>query len=209
MLIDMKCSEFIEELASDSPAPGGGSVSALAGSLGAALASMVANLTLGKEKFKEQEEEIQWALDKATQIKLQLRDLVDEDTEAFNQVMAAFKMPKAAEEEKKARSQAIQKAMQNAANIPMQVAEASLEVLILTQVMVNKGNPNALSDGGVGALMALAGIQGALFNVKINLGSIKDKEFVSEMESKLKDILEKSNKLREDILKNVWEKLNG
>jgi methenyltetrahydrofolate cyclohydrolase len=209
MLIKMTCTDFIEELASDSPAPGGGSVSALAGSLGASLASMVASLTIGKEKFKDQEEKMQDALKKARELKDQLKYLIDEDTESFNRVMAAFRMPKSTDEEKKARSQAIQEAVKHAAQIPMQVAEASLEVLKLTQIMVDEGNPNALSDGGVGALMALAGIQGALFNVKINLGSIKDQEFIVEMEKKTESILNESSDLRDNIVNHVWVKLSA
>ncbi len=208
MLIKMTCADFIEELASDSPAPGGGSVSALAGSLGASLASMVASLTMGKEKFKDQEEKMQDAHKKARELKDQLKHLVDEDTESFNQVMAAFRMSKSTDEEKKARSQAIQEAMKHAAQIPMQVAEASLEVLKVTQIMVDEGNPNALSDGGVGALMALAGIQGALFNVKINLGSIKDQDFIVEMEKKTESILNESSDLRDNIVNHVWVKLS-
>lgn len=208
MLIKMTCSDFIEELASDSPAPGGGSVSALAGSLGASLASMVASLTVGKEKFKDQEEKMQDALKKAGELKDELKVLVDDDTASFNQVMAAFRKPKGTDEEKKDRSRTIQEAMKHAAHIPMQVAEASLEVLKLTQIMVNEGNPNALSDGGVGALMALAGIQGALFNVKINLGSIKDKEFIAAMEKKTEIILKESMALRDNIIDNVWVKLS-
>ena len=208
MLIHLKFIDFIEELASDSPAPGGGSVSALAGSLGAALASMVANLTVGKEKFKEHEKEIQLSLDTATRLKNKLTSLVDEDTEAFNRVMAAFKMPKAKDEEKKARSIAIQEAMQHAAKIPMEVAEACLEILVITELLVKKGNPNALSDGGVGALMAAAGVQGAVFNVRINLGSIKDEAFVKEMSGRAAEIENKAVRLRDEIVKAVNEKLS-
>lgn len=208
MLIHLKFIDFIEELASDSPAPGGGSVSALAGSLGAALASMVANLTVGKEKFKEHEKEIQLSLDTATRLKNKLKGLVDEDTEAFNRVMAAFKMPKAKDEEKKARSKAIQEAMQHAAKIPMEVAEACLEILVITELLVKKGNPNALSDGGVGALMAAAGVQGAVFNVRINLGSIKDEAFVKEMSGRAAEIENKAVRLRDEIVKAVNEKLS-
>lgn len=208
MLIHLKVVDFIEELASDSPAPGGGSASALAGSLGAALASMVANLTVGKEKFKEHEKEIQLSLDTATRLKNKLTSLVDEDTEAFNRVMAAFKMPKAKDEEKKARSKAIQEAMQHAAKIPMEVAEACLEILVITELLVKKGNPNALSDGGVGALMAAAGVQGAVFNVRINLGSIKDEAFVKEMSGRAAEIENKAVRLRDEIVKAVNEKLS-
>ncbi len=207
MLMHLKCSDFIEELASDSPAPGGGSISALAGSLGAGLASMVANLTLGKETFKEQEEEIRRALGQAARLKDKLKGLVDEDTEAFNRVMAAYKMPKATDDQKKARFQAIQEGMKHAARVPLEAAEACLEVLLLTELMVKKGNPNALSDGGVGALMAAAGVQGAVLNVEINLGWIKDEAFVEHMRGRASEIESKAVGLRDEIVRIVKEKL--
>ncbi|WP_227764427.1 cyclodeaminase/cyclohydrolase family protein [Zhaonella formicivorans] len=208
MLIDLKCNEFIEELASASPAPGGGSVSALAGALGAALVSMVANLTIGKEQFKADEEELQAVLAKASELKEKLMSYVDEDTEAFNRVMTAYKLPKGTEEEKKARTQAIQEAMRQAASLPMEVAECCLEALQLTKTAVAKGNPNALSDGGVAVLMAFAGLQGAIFNVQINLGSIKDEQFVQTMREKKEHVLRKGQALRDEILAMVETKLN-
>ena len=209
MLMDLSCSKFLEELASKSPAPGGGSVSALAGSLGGALVSMVVNLTRGRKDFPGNEEELEVILETATKLTQSLEDWVDQDTEAFNRVMAAFKMPKASESDKKARSQAIQAAMQNAASVPMQVAKACLQVLELAGDMVDRGNPNALSDAGVAALMAGAGMQGALYNVEINLGSIKDEAFVSDMRQQSEQLQDSGAKLQREIQEALWSKLRS
>jgi formiminotetrahydrofolate cyclodeaminase len=207
MLMELGCKQFVEELASASPAPGGGSVSALAGALGAALVSMVANLTIGKEQYASVEEELEEALGKARALQQELVVCVDEDTEAFNQVMAAFKLPKGTDEEKQKRSMAIQEATKQAARLPMRVAECCLEALALTRIMVAKGNPNALSDGGVAALMAFAGLHGAIYNVQINLGSIKDQEFVKEMEERKEQVLSEGKALRDEVLLLVETKL--
>lgn len=207
MIVNMTCKDFIEELASSSPAPGGGSVSALAGALSAALVSMVANLTVGKEQFKKDQDELEKTLAKAAELKIKLRDYVDQDTEAFNRVMDAFKLPKGTEEEKQARSQAIQEAMKQAAILPMEVASSCLEVLRLSKIVVTKGNPNALSDGGVAALMAFAGLQGAIFNVDINLGSIKDEQFVQQMRERKEEALAEAQTMRGEIMEAVQERL--
>ncbi len=209
MLMNLTCKEFLKELASDSPAPGGGSVSALAGSLGGALAGMVAQLTLGKEKYAQREADMREALEKARGLQKKLQEKVDEDTEAFNGVMAAFRMPKGTEAEKEKRQEAIQSAMRHAATVPLGVAEACLEVMQLCRLMVANGNPNALSDGGVGALMAEAGVMGALFNVEINLGSIKDEGFVAVMRGKARELEMKAATLREEVIRDVKAKLQG
>ncbi len=178
MLMEMAVKDFLEELASGSPAPGGGSVSALAGALGAALVSMVARLTTGKAGLDEKEREnIQHLLERSLGLMESLSCGVDGDTEAFNRVMQAYRMPRETREEKDLRSRAIQEALQEAASHPLQVARECLEVLRLSREMVNRGNPNALSDAGVAALLAYAGVVGSLFNVAINLEGIKDQEF--------------------------------
>lgn len=208
MLIHLTCNEFIEELASDSPAPGGGSVSALAGALGVALVSMVAKLTLGKEKFSDQEQEILETLNKAEELTKKLKEYVDLDTEAFNLVMDAFRLPKGNEEERKKRSAAIQELMQHAASLPLEVAEDCLTVLKLSKTVVEKGNPNALSDGGVAALMAHAGIQGAIYNVKINLASIYDESFKKKMAERENTLMEEAGTVHDEI-KEILQKRLG
>lgn len=176
MLMDMTVKEFLTELASNSPAPGGGSVSAMAGSLSAALVSMVANLTTDNND-SGQNQDVDAALKRAADLMAVLEEAVDADTEAFNKVMDAYRLPKQTEEEKKKRSQAIQQALQGAALHPMKVARQCLDVLRLCSWAAAEGNPNALSDAGVAALLAQSGIRGALYNVEINLSSIKDQQF--------------------------------
>ncbi|KKM12791.1 hypothetical protein SY88_01565 [Clostridiales bacterium PH28_bin88] len=207
MLTDLTVNGFIEELASDSPAPGGGSVSALAGSLGAALVSMVANLTVGKESFKENEAEMRDVLEKAAELKERLSQMVDEDTAAFNRVMAAYKLPKSSEEEKTKRSEAIQEALKRAALLPLEVARHCLAVMELSKTAVTLGNPNALSDAGVSMLMAYAGLQGAVFNVEINLGGIKDPGFKQDVEVNKENILASARALHEGIQHLIRNKL--
>jgi len=203
MLSNLSCNDFLEELASNSPAPGGGSVAAFAGALSAALVSMVANLTIGKEKFKEQEPEFNEILNKATDFKCKLKECIDKDTEAFNQVMEAYKLPKTTEKEKAIRTQCIQKELQNAASLPMQVAEMCLEVLKLVKICALRGNSNAISDTGVAALMGLSGLQGALFNVDINLNSIKDEYFVEQINLKKGEIFVEAQVLKDEIMQIV------
>ncbi len=207
MLTDLTCKEFVQELASDSPAPGGGSVAALAGTLGAALVDMVGKLSVGKEQLRAHEDELKAAMDTASRLRVQLLSYVDRDTQAFNQVMAAFKLPKDSAEQKKARLDAIQQATKGAALLPLEVASACCEVLKLCQSVAAKGNPNALSDAGVGALMAFAGLQGALFNVKINLASLKDKRFVSETKEKVRILDQEAGTIRDEVVAFVSERL--
>lgn len=200
MLIQMKVNDFLEELASNSPAPGGGSISALAGSLGGALAAMVCRLTIGNSKYAEVQSEVEAILTETDQLRGELAKCVDADTEAFNKVMDAYKLPKATDEEKAARSKAIQQAMQHAANLPLGVAESSLKVLKLAGRVLSIGNSNAASDAAVAGLMAHAGLHGALYNVKINLGSIKDEAYITATQAKVKEIIEQDNKLHAELL---------
>ncbi|HWR45937.1 cyclodeaminase/cyclohydrolase family protein [Sporomusa sp.] len=200
MLIQMKITDFLEELGSNSPAPGGGSIAALAGSLGGALSAMVCRLTTGNSKYAEVQSEIEAMLDEADKLTSLLARCVDADTEAFNKVMAAYKLPKATDEEKAARSEAIQKAMQHAANLPLDVAECCLKVLAISGRVLIIGNANAASDAAVAGLMAHAGLHGALYNVKINLGSIKDEIFVTATQAKIKTIVEQDKELHEQLL---------
>ena len=175
--MDKTVRDFVSELASDSPAPGGGSAAALAGCLGAALTAMVCNLSLDEKKYKEVLPEIQEIRQQADALLAKLINAVDDDAQAFNEVMDAYKLPKLTEEEKAARLITIQQAMKKAALLPLGVAGSCLDALKLAGRILPLGNPNAASDAAVAGLMAYAAIQGALYNVKINLGFIKDAAF--------------------------------
>jgi formiminotetrahydrofolate cyclodeaminase len=177
--------ELLEDIASKSPAPGGGSVAALSGAFGASLVSMVCNLTIGKKKFKDVEEDFKKVLEEAGAIIEELLVLSREDVKAFNEVMAAFKLDG---EEKDMK---LQEAYEGAANIPLLTARKCLRVLELADFASDKGNPNTITDAGVGALMAHAGFKGAVFNVRVNLKYIQDEDFISGIEGEL-DVLEKT-----------------
>lgn len=211
MFIEKSLTNYISDVASGAPTPGGGSVSALVGSLGAALTSMVGNLTVGKKAYEALDEdtkqEIDKNMDELKKLIERLENIVDEDTKAFDGVMKAFKMPKETEEEKKVRSEAIQTGYKTALEVPLECAKECFEVLKLQKVFADYGNVNAITDVGVGALLAYAGVEGALFNVRINLGSIKDKEYKEKIEEEVDKLLEESKDLKEELLKIVYSKL--
>jgi glutamate formiminotransferase / formiminotetrahydrofolate cyclodeaminase len=179
-LVAMPVDRFVDEVSSDSPAPGGGSVAALAGSLSAGLSAMVANLTVGKKGYETHWQDLSDLAERAQAVKDQLLRAVDEDTEAFNGVMAATRMPKGTPEQQAARDGALEAGYQAAARVPLQTAQACLDALRLSLVVAQAGNVNSASDAGVAALMARAGVEGALLNVLINLGSVKDASFREE-----------------------------
>jgi glutamate formiminotransferase/formiminotetrahydrofolate cyclodeaminase len=206
-LASMKVNGFLSELASSSPAPGGGSVAALSGSLGAALSSMVCNLTVGKEKYADVQDEIKEVLKKSEQLRKKLTKLIDEDTEAFNDVMKAFKMPKETEEQKKKRSAAIQEGYKTAAAVPLETANTCEKILDGAIVVAKKGNQNSITDSAVSALMAQAGIEAAILNIKINLGSIKDETFVKKISSEIDKLQKNTFKKTEEIMKIVYSKM--
>jgi glutamate formiminotransferase / formiminotetrahydrofolate cyclodeaminase len=190
---------FLSELASSSPAPGGGSVAALSGSLGSALSSMVCNLTLGKEKYKDVEADIKNVFCTSERLRKELTLLIDEDTNAFNDVMKAFKMPKDTEIQKKRRSNAIQDGYKKAALVPLRTARLCSKIFDIALVVAKKGNTNSITDAGVAALMADAGLRSALMNTKINLSAIKDKEFVAQTEHDIEWL----TKVSKDTLKEI------
>ncbi len=192
---------FINETASSSPAPGGGSVAALNAASSAALIAMVADLTIGKEKYKASEEEMKDIAAKAGALKDQFLSLIDEDSNAFNKIMAAFKLPKDTDEAKKARSAAIQEATKGAALVPFKVGETANTLFALAEAVILRGNPNAVTDGAVAAMNARAAVRGAFLNVKINLGSIKDQVFVDDLKAKMA-VIEKDVDAREQALLN-------
>jgi len=177
-LVDMNIKDFLDELASNSPAPGGGSVAALAGALGVALSSMVCYLTIGKESYEDVQDEIKDVLEKSEHLRIRLTKLIDKDTDAFNDVMKAFKMPKETDQQKEMRKKAIQNGYKTAAKVPLETAETCEEILDIAMVVAKKGNKNSITDVAVSALMAQAGMKSAILNVKINLSSIKDEVFV-------------------------------
>ncbi len=190
-LVDMTCTAFAEETASESPAPGGGSISAYMGVLGASLGTMVANLSSHKAGWDEQWETFSNWAEKGQRIKNDLLFLVDEDTRSFNKIMDAFGMPKSNDEEKAARSAAIQTATKYAIEVPFHTMQKAFEVFDICKAMVEIGNPNSVTDAAVGALCARSAVLGAYLNVRINAGSLKDKAFVD-------DILAKAEKIAND-----------
>lgn len=203
-LVDMTIKSYLDILKSEAPAPGGGSVSALSGAQGAALVSMVCELTIPKEKYSEYKELCQNVRDEIIVVYDKLTESIDKDTEAFGQVSAAFKMPKESDEEKASRSSAIQKATVIATEVPYEVMRLCFEGLEITAKAVGKSNPNAASDLGVAALNFLAGIKGAYLNVMINLPSIKDpdvKKRFEDAEVLVKKSEELAEKIYEDVLK--------
>ena len=191
---------FISSLASGEPTPGGGSAAALAGALGAALAAMVGRLTAGRPKYAAVDEQMQSAIIEADSWRDSLLALVDEDATAYDQVRAAYRLPKETVEQQSARAAAIQRALQGASRTPLATVEACLAVLRLAEQVVKSGNPNAATDGTVGALLAHAGLRGAVLNVRVNLGGIDDTTFVASSQSAVEDALVEANLLIERIM---------
>ncbi len=202
-LAELKTSEFVDLLASDAPAPGGGSAAALEGALGAALTAMVCGLTVGKKKYAEYQELAEEAQKKATDLKARFVDVMDRDTEAFNVVSAAFGMPKATDEEKAARSAAIQKGLEGCTKTPFEMMELAVETLELTASILGKSNDSAASDLGVSALSLRAAIQGAWLNVLINIGSLKDTALAEDYRKKGEALLAKALPLADEIYDTV------
>ena len=185
-------SPFLEKLASGSATPGGGSAAAASGAMGAALVSMVCNLTIGRKKYADVDTEMRTVLERSKALRVELTQLISDDAAAFGTIMDAFKLPKSTDEEKAARRAAIQAGTKQATLTPLATARACGEVLELSRIVAAKGNPNAASDGGAGAACARAGLQAASLNVLINLPSIEDKAFVADCKAQLDEILEKS-----------------
>ena len=208
-LTEKNLNRFLDELASDSPAPGGGSVAALAGALGAALASMVCNLTAGKKKYAEVENDMKQAVRQSEQLRRKFTALIDKDTTAFNKVMEAFGLPKETEDQKALRSAAIQEATKEAALVPLEVMKHCIDALALARIVAEKGNINSISDAGVSALMLQAAAEGAALNVRINLGSIKDTEFVGWRSEEVSSLLRTSKTETEEIIGIVQDKIQA
>lgn len=208
-LTDMTCTEFAEETASESPAPGGGSISAYMGALAAALGTMVANLSSHKAGWDERWKEFSDQADKGQELMQRLLHLVDEDTEAFNRIMDAFKMPKSTDEEKAARAEAIEAATLYATQIPLSTMETAAETFPLLESMARTGNPASVSDAGVGALAARSAVLGAQLNVRINAASLKNREEAARLTARAAEIAAKSMEAEARVLELVNDVLSA
>jgi formiminotetrahydrofolate cyclodeaminase len=198
---------FLDELASSSPAPGGGSVAALSGALGAALTSMVCHLIIGKKKYADVEPEIKKVLSQSEALRGQFTRLVDKDTEAFNKVMEAFGLPKESDAQRALRSAAIAEATKEATLVPLEVMKHCIDATALAQEAASKGNANSVSDAGVSALMLHAACEGAALNVRINLNGLSDAEFVGWKSEELNSLLNTSRMMLDETMAIVAEKM--
>ena len=211
MLIEKTLRDYLKEVRSDSPAPGGGSVAAYSSALGASLTNMVMALTESKKAFQELAESEQNTMKdyskKLVAVCTELEDIVDTDSTAFNDVIKALKMPKETDEEKKIRSEKIQEGYKIALEIPFRCAELGLEAMKMQKIFAQNGNINAITDVGVGCRLLQTGVEGALLNVTINLKSLKDEAFREETRKKVEDMLESSKKYKEETLAIVYKRL--
>ncbi len=207
MYIEKPMRFFLDRLCSNSPAPGGGSASALTGATAASLSGMLAALTVNKKGYEQVKPEMEEILSKAESLKEELLDLLQKDTEAFDDASKAFKLPKETEDEKKRREKAVEEGLKKATEVPLNIMEKSLEVARLAKRVLKKGNEMAISDGAISALLAEAAAIGAMINVRINFSWMKDKEYIAETENKLGVILEEIRQIKEDAVTYTLEKL--
>ncbi|GFR36106.1 cyclodeaminase/cyclohydrolase family protein [Thermobrachium celere] len=202
---------FLTDLASSSPAPGGGAVAALSGALAASLSSMVINLTVNKKKFMEYSDDIKEKfnqyLGKCEELRREFLEYIDKDIEAFNLVMQAYKMPKDTDEQKAERNKAIQNALIEAYKVPYSVAESAYNMFEIVDFIAEYGNQNAITDAGVAAIQILAAIEAAVLNVRINLGGINDVDLVSDVDMNCKRLLIEAGYKKEEVLKKVYRKI--
>jgi len=196
-------SAFLEELSSAAPAPGGGSVAALSGAMAASLVLMVCNLTIGKEKFAEGEQEIKDIREDALNLRQELMNAVDEDIQAYNGVIGCYRLPKGTQEEKSRRKEQLQTALKQANEVPYRTAKTCYRVLELNRHLPQIGNPNAVSDVAVSAQLAEAALQSALYNVDINCNYIKDDTYVQDYRQKRNALSEQAVITRKDVIKEV------
>ncbi len=200
MYCDVSVNDFMRELASGAPTPGGGSAAALSGALGAALVSMVCNLTIGKPKYAAVEELMQVSLAKADTLRCKLLSSVDADIAAYSSLIDALKLPRATEQEKEVRRIAVQEGLIASTRAPLEIARLCREVLDLCLPIAEQGNVNAVSDAAVAAVQAEAGLRSAAFNVDINLMSMKDRQFASSVSATLNRYLEGASEAREQVV---------
>jgi formiminotetrahydrofolate cyclodeaminase len=208
-LTDKPVTNFLDELASNAPAPGGGSVASLGGALGAALVSMVCNLTLGKKGYEDVQDDIQDLLARSEALRAELTDLLEADVAAYTGYSKAAKMPRGTDEEKAERAKVMEEALKVATDVPLRIAETAAKVMDLCMPAAEKGNKWAVSDAGVAILMAEAALRSAALNVLINLGSfaLKDEEFKADRHAKLESLLEGKGVMRDEIYDYVVSRL--
>ena len=203
MLKDHTISEFLEQTASAEPLPGGGCTAALSAALAASLTEMVANLTIGRKEFQAVEKDMQAIARAAADLRIKLQNDIDNDAQAYQAVLSAFKLPKTSDEDKKQRSEAIQQAFKTAATVPLGVARDTLKILDLAARVISNGNPNAATDGAVAALAARTAALAAAYNVKINLSAIKDAAFVAELTQEIEELERQVITKEKEILAQV------
>lgn len=209
MLVDLTVKEFLNKVAGSDPVPGGGSVAALNGAIASALATMVANLTIGKKGYEIHQDLMEHITEVARQQIEQFVVDVDKDSDAYNQVFACFKMPKSTDEEKAARSAAIQEATKYAAMVPMQVARNAYQLMDIISDVAHLGNQNAVTDACVAMMAARSAVLGALMNVRINLGSIKDAEFVQKLKTEADELEHHACEREKTLLNAVKQELES
>lgn len=200
---------YLEALASTAPAPGGGSAAALAGAMGAALVSMVANFTVGRPKYAQAEAEVRPALDEAERSRTELLRLMEADEQAYAAVAEARKLPRGTDEDKRARSRAIQQAVQASAGPPLEMARVCRRVLDAARVAAEAGNPLLASDAGVAALLAEAALRSSAINVRVNLAELRDRQFVADTEKELTQLLAGTAELKEQIVATASRRMVG
>jgi formiminotetrahydrofolate cyclodeaminase len=203
LLKDLSITEFLQQTASSEPLPGGGCTAALNAALAAGLAEMVANLTIGRKEFQAVEEEMIKIAKTAGDLRKKLQNDIDRDAQAYQEVLTAFKLPKNTDDDKKQRSDAIQQAFKNAATVPLGVARDALKIMNLASRAIKNGNPNAVTDGAVAVLAARTAAIAATYNVKINLGAIKDSDFVEELSREIEDLENQAIRKEKEILAHI------
>ncbi|BEP28941.1 cyclodeaminase/cyclohydrolase family protein [Helicovermis profundi] len=203
MLVDLTVKNFLDELESNAPVPGGGSVAALSAGISASLVGMVANLTIGKKKYVKVEDDMKQIAADISAFKDTFVDLVDKDASSFDDFMKAMKLPKESEEEKKIRTEEMQRSIKYAASVPLSCADEASKMFDMIESVVVSGNQNAVTDGAVAAMMARTAILSALLNVKINMGSIKDEAYLAELKIQVDRLEEIANRREKEILSKV------
>ena len=207
MFQEQQLQTFLDQLASKASTPGGGSAAAIMGAMGAALVSMVANLTVGKQKYQDVEEEMQGFLKQSEDLRVRLTGMIQADIDVFDKVMAAYGMAKETEAEKTARSETIQEALREATDVPLACAQLCADVIELCRPVAEKGNLNVISDAGVAVLAAHAALRSAALNVYINIGGIRDEQFVQDRRNKLESVLSGAGVATETVYELVKSKL--
>jgi formiminotetrahydrofolate cyclodeaminase len=203
MLSDLTIKEFLKKIASDSPTPGGGSVAALSAALAASLTEMVTNLTIGKKGYGDVEDEMKAVAQDALRLKSDLVSAIDNDSNAYNDVMTALKLPGETEAEKRRREEKIQSGLKHAALVPLAVAEYATRVMELAGKTITRGNKNAITDGAVGVMMAKTAVLSALYNVRINLKTIKDSAFIDRILKQVKDLEQNALRREKELLSSI------